>query len=428
MLEKRITIKDALGKSVNSKVVVAGWVDQIKLLGKINFLSIIDRSGKVQVVSSDDSKLKNITPQSSVVITGKIKKSQKKDASKELELEDIEVLNVSETPLPVDMVKDTSNLDKRIDFRFLDTRKEKINAIFRIRSCLYKNIVEFYTKENFTVINTPKITTIGLESGAEAFAVSYFKKKAALAQSPQFYKQMFVMGGFERVMEIGPVFRAENSNTTRHQTEFVGVDFEMGFIKDEHDVMDMIENMMKSVLANVKKECSKELKMFDIDLTVPKKIPRIPMGELKEILAKQGKKLSKDDDLDAEAEKLAGEYVKKKYNEEFLFVTDYPYSVRPFYHMKPENDPQGTRSFDLLWNGVEVATGAQREHRLKVLEKQAKEKGLKVDPIYADIFRFGSIPHGGVGFGLDRLTQRILKLDNIREGLLLSRDPDRLTP
>jgi len=286
----------------------------------------------------------------------------------------------------------------------------------------------FYSSKNFKLINTPKITTIGLESGAEAFEVKYFKDRAVLAQSPQFYKQMFVMGGFERVFEIGAVYRAENSNTTRHLTEFTGADFEMGFIEDEHEVMDMIEEMFKETLNVVKKECVDDLKRLNVDLMIPKKIPRISMEKLKDYLKTKGKVLLEEDDLDSEAERMIGEYALEKYGEEFIFVTNYPWEVRPFYHMKPENDPKGTKSFDLLWRGVEIATGAQREHRIGILRKQAKDKKVKMPEIYEDIFRFGAIPHGGVGFGLDRIIQRMLNLDNVREAVLLPRDPVRLTP
>jgi aspartyl-tRNA synthetase len=192
--------------------------------------------------------------------------------------------------------------------------------------------------------------------------------------------------------------------------------------------MDTIEKMLKYVLANVKEERKRELEILNVELKVPKKIPRIDMIEIKKMLSKQGKKLGENDDLDAESEKMIGEYVLKEYGEEFIFVTNYPASVRPFYHMRPEKDSKGTRSFDLLWRGVEIATGAQREHRLDILQKQAKEKGIKIPEIYENIFRYGAMPHGGVGFGLDRITQRMLNLDNVREALLLPRDPERTSP
>lgn len=419
------------------KVFLEGWVHDTRDLGKIKFLVLRDVTGRIQVTAPEIKVSKEIfqeidkIPRESVVsIEGKAVKSKQAPGGIEIIPEKIEILNTAEHPLPID-VSDFSKteLPKRLDYRFLDTRRTEISAIFKIRSSIYKNITDFFYKEGFTIINTPKITTIGLESGAESFVVNYFEKKAVLAQSPQFYKQMFVNGGFEKVMEIGPVYRAEKSHTTRHLTEFIGVDFEMGFIKDEKDVMDVAERMFKYVIEKVKEECKKELETLKIELKVPNKIPRVPMAELKKMLAKKYKKeLSENDDLDAEAEKKIGEYALKEFGEEFIFVTNYPAKVRPFYHMRPDNDPKGTRSFDLLWRGIEIATGAQREHRLEVLQKQAEEKGVKIPKIYEDIFRYGVIPHGGVGFGLDRITQRMLNLDNTREAVLLPRDVERLTP
>ncbi|MDP1728924.1 MAG: aspartate--tRNA(Asn) ligase [archaeon] len=432
----RIHIKEAFEKKAGTKVKLAGWVHDTRALGKVKFLVLRDVSGRIQTVAfkgetPDEAfeKVSKINRESVVIIEGTIKDAKQAPGGKELAVGNIEVLNPSEEQLPID-VSDFSKteLPKRLDYRFLDTRRPEVSAIFKIRSLIYKLLVEFYDKEGFTIINTPKLTTIGLESGAESFVVNYFDKKVVLAQSPQFYKQMFTMGGFERVFEIGPVYRAEKSHTTRHLTEFIGADFEMGFIKDENDVMDMAEKMMKFIIEKIKVERKQELELLKVELKVPKKIPRIPMPELKKILAKQGKKLSEDDDLDAEAERMLGEYALKEFGEEFIFVTNYPAKVRPFYHMRPLNDVKGTRSFDLLFRGVEVCTGAQREHRLTILQKQAKEKGVKIPQIYEDIFRFGAMPHGGIGFGLDRITQRLLNLDNTREAVLLPRDTERVTP
>lgn len=433
---ERISIKEAFTKKAGTKVKLAGWVHDSRALGKIKFLILRDITGRMQTIAFKGEapedvfeKASKINRESVVSIEGIVKDSKQAPGGKELGLTGIEVLNAAGETLPID-VSDFSKteLPKRLDYRFLDTRRKDISAIFKIRSSIYKNLVDFFYDNKFTIINTPKITTIGLESGAESFVVNYFNKKAVLAQSPQFYKQMFVNGGFERVFEIGQVYRAEKSHTTRHLTEFTGVDFEMGFIKDENDVMDMTENMLKYVLAKVKEERKEELAELKIELKIPNKIPRIPMPELKKMLVKQGKKLKEEDDLDAEAERMIGEYALKEFGEEFIFVTNYPVKVRPFYHMRPEKDKKGTRSFDLLWRGVEIATGAQREHRLKILQEQAKEKGVKIPQIYEEIFKFGACPHGGVGFGLDRITQRMLNLENVREGLLLPRDTERLTP
>ncbi len=417
-------------------VLLKGWVHEIRDLSKMKFLLLRDSSGLVQCIIKDEKLMKdttNLSIESVVEIEGAVNKANvKADLARkdvEVHIKTIKILSLAETlPIQVNEKTITTELTNRLDWRFLDARKPKVSSIFKIRSSFYRHAVDFFDKEGFTIINTPKITTIGLESGAESFVVDYFGKKAVLAQSPQFYKQMFTVSGFERVMEIGAVYRAEKSHTTRHLTEFMGLDFEMAFIKDENDVMDVIESMMKYVIDGVKNDRGKELEILGVKLQVPKKIPRIPMHELKKVLEKKGKKLTEDDDLDAEAEKMIGEYILKEYGEEFVFVTRYPVKVRPFYHMRPKEEPKLTKSFDLLWRGVEIATGAQREHRLEILQKQAKEKGVVIPKIYEDIFKFGAPPHGGVGLGLDRIIQRMLNLENVREALLLTRDPERVTP
>jgi len=435
MLKNRISIKNAQEEKEGNKVVIAGWIKNINLMSKLAFIGVRDASGSMQLVAKKDSyddfdKIKDLTRESVVVVKGEVVKSKLKAGGNELIIKNLEILSKSETPLPIDVGAGTSNLDTRLDHRFLDTREEKIKSIFKIRSKTAKIIANYFDSNGFFNISTPKLTSMGVESGAELFHVKYFNKDAYLSQSPQIYKQMFVSGGFERVYEIAPVFRAEKSHTSRHLTEFTGVDMEMGFINDENDVMDVVEGMFKDLLTNLKKECKTELELLNTEIKIPKKIPRIPMAELKEMLAKKGKNLKVEDDLDAESEKMIGEYILEKYGEEFVFVTNYPWVVRPFYHMKPENDPNGTRSFDLLWNGVEIATGAQREHRYKILKEQATSKGVDLDAMeaYAEIFRFGCPPHGGIGLGIDRIVQRLLRLDNIREAILLPRDPERLTP
>ncbi|MBT3416648.1 aspartate--tRNA(Asn) ligase [Candidatus Woesearchaeota archaeon] len=434
MLANRILIRDALVKNPSSEAVVSGWIKQIKPLGKLIFITLRDRSGEMQLIAKkelDNFKvLSKVTRESSLVFKGNIQESKQKSGGNELEIKDFEILNQAETPLPIDVGAGTSNIDKRLDHRFLDTREEKINAIFKIRSKIYKLTTDFFDDNDFTNITTPKITSAGVESGAELFEMKYFNKKAYLSQSPQIYKQMFVAGGFERVYELAPVFRAENSNTTRHLTEFTGIDMEMGFIQSESDVMDVIEELFKFILNKLKKECKRELELLGVNPIVPKKIPRLSMKEVKEMLSEKGKSLLESDDLDSEAESIIGKIIKEKYNEEFVFVTNYPWEIRPFYHMKPEDDKNGTKSFDLIWNGVEIATGAQREHRYNILKEQAKEKGINLDEMesYAEIFKFGCPPHGGIGLGLDRMVQRLLNLDNVREAILLPRDPERLTP
>lgn len=429
------TLKPSLaGKPVTLK----GWVSHCKDMNKIKFLVVRDKTGTIQCIGNPAKTeqksyemMGDLIPESVIEIKGEVKASTQARQGFEILVHKLKVIATSDKPLPIDTSsKSQTHIDKRIDYRFLDMRREEIRAIFEVRSHIVAAITAFFEKQRFVNINTPKITAMGVESGADMFEVKYFDKKAYLSQSPQIYKQMMVVSGLERVYEIGPVYRAEKSHTNRHLTEFVGVDFEMGFIKDENDVMDIIEKMFCSLIHYVGKHAERELKVLNVTLKIPEKMPRIPMPEAKQWLAARGKVLGPDDDLDAEAEQLLGKIAEEKYNSEFIFITRYPVKVRPFYHMRPSKEKTLTRSFDLLWKGVEVATGAQREHRYDILKKQAQEKGVDLDGMtaYADIFKYGCPPHGGVGFGLDRITQRMLNLDNVREAVLLPRDPERLTP
>ena len=436
--KQRLLAGEITSKTVGKKVKASGWCHEIRDLGGLKFFIVRDRSGKIQVtlpkkeVSKElFDKADEITKESVIEVQGKVKLAKQAPTGVEIIPDSLEIVSKAETPVPIDISgKITSDLSVRLDYRFLDVRNEKGIALFKIRARLYEAFVEFFKQAEFVNINTPKITSAGVESGAELFPVVYFNKEAFLSQSPQIYKQMFVAAGLEKVYEIAPVFRAEKSHTTRHLTEFTGVDFEMGFIKDENDVMDVIEDMFKFVLQKVKTECKEELKLLKVEAKVPKKIPRITMEEARELLKKKGKEIPKDEDFDAEGEKLLGEIIQKKYGEEFVFVTLYPWKKRPFYHMKPEGEKELTRSFDLIWKGVEIATGAQREHRYEVLKAQAKEKKIELDKMtdYANIFKYGCPPHGGVGLGLDRITQLLCDLENVKEAILLPRDPERLTP
>ncbi|MBI2671699.1 aspartate--tRNA(Asn) ligase [Candidatus Woesearchaeota archaeon] len=434
---ERTYINEISEKLNNKKVLIYGWVADIRDLGKVQFVLVRDKTGLIQCVSHKENnkdlvnKISKLSPESVVEIEGMAKSSKIAKKGYEIQIENIKVLSESKTPLPIDTSeKSKTILDKRLDYRFLDLRRENIAAIFKVRSRIFNSVSNFFDKNGFIAINTPKITAGGVESGAEQFSVDYFGKEAFLSQSPQVYKQMLVLSGLEKVYEIGTVFRAEKSHTTRHLTEFTGIDFEMGFIKDEQEVMDVIEEFIKYLLKEVKENCKDELNVLNVNIDVPKKIPRITLDEAKKLLEKKGKKLKENDDPDPEAEKLIGDLVKEKYSSDFVFLTMYPWEKRPFYHMRPENNKKVTKSFDLLFKGVEIATGAQREHRYEILKEQAKEKGIDLDKMsfYANIFKYGACPHGGVGFGLDRITQRILNLENVREAILLPRDPERLTP
>lgn len=426
---------------VGKDVTLSGWVAAVRNYGKIAFFDLRDRDGITQLFLNKDlaKQYGTLHPESVILVEGKVNARPANQVNKEMATGEVEVevkkltlLNEADVPLPIETSEETTtNIDKRLDYRFLDVRREKVNAIFRVRSAIYGQTVAFFDKEGFVAIQSPKLTASGVESGAEEFKLPYFGKTAALAQSPQIYKQMFVVSGLEKVYEIGPVFRAEKSHTTRHLTEFTGIDLEMGFIDSEEDVMKVLEQYFIFLLSQVQKLSSAALQKVRVTIDIPKApFPRLSLHEARKILKQKGKIVAENDDLDAEAEKLIGDYVKETFHSDFVFMLDYPWAKRPFYHMRPEGKKDCTKSFDLLFKGVEIATGAQREHRLDILEKQAKEKGvdLKKMPFYRDIFRYGCPPHGGVGLGLDRITAQLLGLDNVREAILLPRDPERLTP
>ncbi len=437
-MKKRVMAGEAIGYS-GKIVTVKGWVQETRSFGGLKFVILKDRSGCIQLTFPKKEVKKEIfdavdglTKESVVYATGLVQKSEKAKTGAEIIPEKLELVSLAEAPTPIDTSgKINSDLSVRLDHRFLDVRNRKSFALFNIRSKIFRAVVEFFDSEGFVNVNTPKLTTIGVESGAELFEVKYFEKKAYLAQSPQVYKQMFSAGAFEKVYEIAPVYRAEKSHTAQHLTEFVGIDFEQAFIESEHDVMDTVEGMFNHFIKCVKRDCKEELKEWNRPLKAPGKIPRIKMEEAKKMLSKGGYVLGKDDDLGLEEQEVLAELVKKKHGSEFMFLYEYPFEIRPFYHMKPEGKPDISKSFDLVWNGVECATGAQREHRYGVLKKQAKEKGIDFDrqmPRYAEIFRYGCPPHGGTGLGLDRIVESLLKLSNIREAILLPRDPERISP
>jgi nondiscriminating aspartyl-tRNA synthetase len=401
---------------IGKEVRMNGWLHEIRDLAKIKFLILRDRSGIIQcVVLSDNKDMFDLVPklkqETAVEIKGKVVENKVAKLGYEVLIDSIEVLGEVKQILPIQVVEKgeiNTDLSTRLDYRFLDLRKPEIQKIFKVRDEIYKKTFEFFTKKDFVAVNTPKLTSAGVESGADMFSLDYFGKKAYLSQSPQIYKQMLVCSGFEKVFEIGTIFRAEKSNTSRHQTEFTGIDFEIAFVRELDELMDFVEEYMK-VICNVDK------------------IPRVDMVELKKWLKEKGKELPEEEDLDSESEALVGEIIKEKFDSDFVFVTNFPWEVRPFYHVK---DGKGTKSFDLLFKGVEIATGSLREHRYDVLKEQAKEKGVDLDAMedYVLLFKCGAPPHGGCGLGLDRITQRMLDLDNVREVVFLPRDPDRLRP
>lgn len=430
-----------LNKHFNEEVEISAFVDNVRNLQWVQFIILRDKTGKVQLTiekSEESNKelveiVNNLSLESTVKIKGKVLESPKvKLNGMEIIPTSIEVTSTSLPELPLNIKdKNAAEIDTRLDYRFLDLRNEYNANIFKVQSEMVKLMREFLYQQDFTEIHTPKLIGAASESGSEVFEVKYFDRKAYLAQSPQFYKQMAMASGFERIFEVGPVFRAENSNTNRHTTEFTGFDLEFSYINSVEDVMELEEQMLTYMLNGLNEKYGKLVKeTFGTEIIVPTtKFPRIKLADLyKELESRYGYKI--DDaakvDLTTEAEKLSFKYAMEVYNSEFLFVTDFPKDKRAFYHMRKDGMPQG---YDLIWRGVEITTGAQREHRYDILCEQAKEKGLDKDvQFYLEFFKYGCPPHGGFGIGVDRITMLLLNLPSLKESMFLFRGPNRLNP
>jgi aspartyl-tRNA synthetase len=430
---------------VGETVTIAGWAQTLRRQRAMQFIIVRDHTGTVQVThrrdgSALDSVLDGLTAESAIRVTGLVLANPVVSlGGLEVIPEAVTVESLAQAPLPIDA---HTGLEGRLDWRFLDLRRRAAaRLVFEVQTTVERAMREFAFAEGCTEMHTPKLMGTASESGAEVFEVGYFGRPAYLAQSPQFYKQMAIAGGIDRVFEVGPVFRAEPSFTSRHSTEFTGVDVELAWIDSVEDVMGFEERMLAHVLSAVAAAHGAAIQEhFKTEVTVPRlPFPRLTFAEALSLsrtavppatgLPATGADAGRDD-LDPAGERAVSARVLAETGHEFAFVTEYPASVRPFYHLRPDGKPHLTASFDLLWKGLEVTTGAQREHRYDVLLAQAAAKGLAPDPMrwYLDCFRYGCPPHGGFGLGLGRLLMALLGLDSIRDAAFLFRGPNRLTP
>ena len=434
---KRTPIAE-LPSLIGERVRVRGWVQALRDQKRVQFIVLRDETGLAQVVLAKDDppselndRVSAVTVESAVTIVGTVAADERVNlGGLEVKLEELEIDSLAEPEVPIAA---DSALDKRIDWRYLDLRRPDRKLIFEVQTATERAMREFWAKEGFIELHTPKLTGAATESGAELFKLEYFDRMATLAQSPQFYKQMAMAAGFGKVFEVGPVFRANPSFTSRHDTEFTSVDTEISWIDSHEDVMSFEERWLAHVLAAVKESYGEQIaQTFDTALVVPElPFPRITLDDAKELLREAGHEAPprRSRPRPAERARAVGDR-QGAHGHEFTFVTDYPTSVRPFYHMRYEDRPTVTKSFDLLWRGIELTTGAQREHRYDRLLAQADEKKVDVEAIsyYLDFFRFGAPPHGGFGFGLTRLLMQMLGQDNVREVTFLYRGPHRLEP
>lgn len=441
-LRERLYASQLTDAHVGKPALVAGWLQDLRDQGKIAFLFVRDRTGVTQVVVKKNdlgperySSYTSINRESVVAVRGTVSPSKAKAGGFELQVGGegfVEVLAPAQAPLPLGVVdKVAADLDTRLDNRFMDVRKPEVQAVFKVRSTLVRAGIAYFHDQGFVQIHTPRIIGASSEGGTDLYPVKYFEKDAYLAQSPQLYKQMMMASGLDRVFEVATYFRAEKHNTPRHLNEITAFDAEMAFIDGEEDVMRLLEGAVRHMWAAVADECEPGLALRGVDLKVPElPFPRIPHAEAVRLVNQSGKlaqPVGPQEDLNTEAERVLGDLMAER-GATFYFITKYPAAVRPFYTYA---DPDGTsRSFDLEHEGLEVTSGAQRQHDPAKLEQRLKEKGL--DPAdfegYLKAFRYGMPPHGGFGLGIDRLTMELLRLDNVREAVLFPRDRTRVSP
>lgn len=427
----RIYIKD-LKAHVGEEIIIVGFVQAIRNQGGIKFLIVRDVTGNTQVVVLKSEKdafefVNEITLESVVAITGKPKEEKQAPNGVELQAFKIELLSKAAPELPIPVIEKAGediDITKRLDWRWLDLRRPEGLQIFKVWTQMENSIRQYLLDKNFIQIHTPSFMMSPSETGADVFEVDYFDRKAYLAQSPQFYKQMAMASGFERVFAFVPAFRAEPSFTARHMTEFTSWDLEVSYIDSHLDLMSLEEDFLIKAFTDLKEN-------MGLDIEVPTKpFPKISIADAKKMLKDAGIASLKEGDVNDEEERKLGELIKAQTGSDFVFLTDYPQQGRAFYHMRKEAGSQLTRGFDLIYKGLEITTGAQREHRYDVLKDQALERGMSEESLedYLNFFKYGCPPHGGMALGPGRIVMKLLNLQSVKEATFLPRDVKRLRP
>ena len=417
----------------DENVKVTGWVHEIRDLGGIVFILLRDKDGIIQITAPS----KKITPElmeqirsakkeTIISVKGKVQESQKAPKGIEIIPETLDIINESKLPLPLDTTeKVRAEIDTRLDSRFIDLRKHDVSAIFKIKSQMLHTARNYFYDNGFTEINTPKLVASATEGGTELFPITYFEKEAFLGQSPQLYKQMMMASGLDTVFEIGNIFRAEEHDTLRHLNEAISIDAEMTF-KNQEEVMETLETLVKLILSDISSNCSTQLEELNHTLEIPTKaFPIVPYEEVLDLVTSHDVTMNYGDDLSRAAEKVMGEVM-----DNYYFITDWPTSIKPFYVMPKEDDPEKSTAFDLMYKDLELSSGSQRIHNYDLLIKQMNSKELNPDAFdkYLRSFEYGMPPHSGWGMGAERLTMVITGVNNIRETVLFPRDRRRLTP
>ncbi|MEG4876870.1 aspartate--tRNA(Asn) ligase [Microcoleus sp. CZ3-B4] len=437
MTTKVSLLPSVLMSHINEEVFLHGWIHSYRKMGGIAFLVIRDGCGTVQVVIETPELLEiseDLIRESIVEVTGFLVSQPNVKQGVEVQARAINVLVKSETlPIEIDRQKifNKIDLDVLLKHRSCSLRNLRTRAVFKIQSVLGKAFREFLDSQSFVEIHSPKIVKMGAEGGSEVFSLKYFEQSAYLTQSPQLYKQIMV-GVFEKVYEIGPVYRAEEHNTSRHLNEYISMDVEFGFINSEQDIIDLHQALLKYVFGYVQDQCEPELN--ELNVIVPQSqnaFPQITLEEAVKVVKDEYKYVcTKPGDLDPEAERLICRYAQEKYGVDVIYITSYPVKKRPFYTMPNSEKPELTKSFDVLFRGLEITTGGQRIHEYSHLISNLDKFGYKADDFegYLECFKFGMPPHGGFGMGLERLTKQLCNLDNVRLATLFPRDRNRIIP
>ncbi|MGQ9707451.1 MAG: aspartate--tRNA(Asn) ligase [bacterium] len=431
------TLAAELPRFVGEQVRLLGWVHHIRPVGKIAFLLLRDRSGICQAITTTPEKfnLDSLERESIVELIGQVKPEPQARQGVELEIRELRVLVRPVAPLPFEVNRSRKKLNLKLDMildhRPFALRNPEFGAVFRVQAEIVRSFAEFLRTEGFLEIHTSKIIAAGTEGGTALFPVQYFEQKAYLAQSPQFYKQMLVGAGYERVFEVGFVYRAEDHATSRHINEYLSLDYEMGFIESFEDITRLEERLLKQLFENLSANCAPELQLLKARLPEIDTIPYIQFKDALKILKTDyHRDVATMNDLDPDGERQLCEYAQKVYKSDLIFVTHYPRRTRPFYTLWDQKDPEYTFGFDLLFRGMEVTTGSQRIHDYNMLLENMRYFGLNPAnfEFYLEIFKYAVPPHGGLAIGAERLTQQLLGLNNIREASFFPRDRFRLTP
>ena len=422
---------------IGEEVTIKGAIHNIRDMSDFAFIIVRTARELIQCVYSpefSDYRLDDkVVEQCSAKISGKVVKSETRDGSEryELQIHNIEILSTPAAIPPVVISKKQINCDLNVnlDYRPVTLRNPKERAIFKIQEGIQRGFREYLMSQGFTEVHTPKINFAGAEGGTNVFKLDYFGKQVYLAQSPQLYKQALVPV-YERVFEIGPVFRAEHHDTSRHLNEYISMDFEMGFIESFTDIMNMETGVLKYIMQLLKTEYASEVELLKVDIPEITSIPCIRFKDAKEMCVKKLKHITDMKDFEPEEEAFLGKWAKQQFNSDFLFVTHYLSKKRPFYTMDDPEDPEVTLSFDLIFRGIEITSGGQRIHDYNMQVEKMKKLGMNPDEFetYLMLHKYGAPPHGGLGLGLERLTMHLLGFKNVRNAAMFPRDINRVTP